>query len=77
MQRMHRAPSGREIISGAASHMSSGTWCVPLVHVQVLSAEHRCTARKVGEVHAVPGHFVIRSHLRLKPVSGWLRRVAK
>eukprot|EP00969_Alexandrium_andersonii_P334222 14769231-Alexandrium_andersonii.AAC.1 len=64
---MHRAPSGIQIFSGAASRMSSGTWCMPLVHDQVLSAKHRCTARQVSEVHAVPGHFVSAAIFGPKP----------
>eukprot|EP00969_Alexandrium_andersonii_P191265 8448835-Alexandrium_andersonii.AAC.1 len=36
MQRVHKAPGGIERVSGAASHMSSGTWRVPLGHVQVV-----------------------------------------
>eukprot|EP00969_Alexandrium_andersonii_P151816 6713093-Alexandrium_andersonii.AAC.1 len=63
MQRMRRAPSGLGRESGAASHMSPGTRCVPLA--QVLSAEHRRTAREIGKAREL-----CRGTCDLKPFSG-------
>eukprot|EP00969_Alexandrium_andersonii_P156799 6931870-Alexandrium_andersonii.AAC.1 len=56
MQCMRRAPSGIQQVSRVALHMPAVALCMPLVvHSQVLSAEHRCTAHQVGKVQAVPG----------------------
>eukprot|EP00969_Alexandrium_andersonii_P339039 14985506-Alexandrium_andersonii.AAC.1 len=57
MQRVRRVPSGIESVergsSGAALRMSTGSCCVPLVHV--LSARVQGLTR-VLSARAMPGH---------------------
>eukprot|EP00969_Alexandrium_andersonii_P345289 15263830-Alexandrium_andersonii.AAC.1 len=67
MQRVHRVPSGIESVKivkpGAALRMTTGSCCMPLVHV--LSARAQGLTR-VPSARAMPGH-ACRAVFRLMP----------